>query len=157
MLVNSYKNVYLSWISTDLPVWHTIETKASLYQKDCERFHLLLTQQNLPHSVSPSTKSNQHDKGLFWLEISPYRVMMTMQSNSKLSYRHFWERGIYGVSRYCLNTSLDRPNKSLRFRNFTHYLKVDNDPFPKNLHIQYEMWSQKLKLGSYVFHLNIEA
>jgi hypothetical protein len=156
MLVNRYETVYLSWISTDLPVWHTIETKASLYQKDCERFHLLLTQQNLPHSVSSSAEHKAH-QGLFWLEISPYRVMMTMQSNGRLSYRHFWERGIYGVSRYCLNTSLDRPNQSLRFRNFTRCLKVDNDPFPKNLNIQYEMWSKNVKLGSYIFNLNIEV
>ena len=156
MLANSYKTVYLSWISTNLPVWHTVKTLASLYQKDSERFHLLLTQQNLPHSVAPTIESDKLGKGLFWLEISPYRVMMTMQSNGKLSYRHYWEKGIYGVSRYCLNTDLDRPNKSLRFRNFTRSLKVDSEAFPKNLHIQYEMWSQNLKLGSYVFHLNIE-
>lgn len=88
MLVNRYKTVYLSWISTDLPVWHTIEAKASLYQKDRERFHLLLTQQNLPHSSS-SIEPDRIHQGLFWLEISPYRVMMTMQSNGKLSYRPF--------------------------------------------------------------------
>ena len=157
MLVNSYKTVYLSWISTDLPVWHTIETSASLYQKDCERFHLLLTQQNLPHSVSPSTESNRLDRGLFWLEISPYRVMMTMQSNGKLSYRHFWEKGIYGVSRYCLNTALDQPSQSLRFRNFTRYLQVNNDPFPRNVRIEYEMWSAKVHLGSYILHLDIDS
>ncbi|MDJ0571929.1 MAG: hypothetical protein QNJ53_23190 [Pleurocapsa sp. MO_192.B19] len=166
MPVNHYKTVYLSFISTDLPVWNVIEATASLYQKDRDRFHLLLNQQNLPCSVFPlvnnvnrsqSQSQSQSNKGLFWLDISPYRVMMTMQSNSSLSYRHFWERGVYGISRYCLNTKPNQPSKSLRFRNFTRYLKVDNAPEPKNLRIEYEMWSEKVQLGSYILHLDIET
>ncbi|MGF1588785.1 MAG: hypothetical protein ACFCU7_06005 [Pleurocapsa sp.] len=156
MLVNRYQTVYLSFISTDLPVWSVIEAKASLYQKDRERFHLLLNQQNLPRSIVPTVERNKFEQGLFWLEISPYRVMMTMQSNGKLSYRHFWERGVYGVSRYCLNTSPDQPSQSLRLRNFTRYLKVDNDPFLRNVRIEYELWSAKVYLGSYILHLDIE-
>lgn len=156
MLVNRYQTVYLSFISTDLPVWNVIEAKASVYQKDRERFHLLLNQQDLPYSTTP-TSSQQSEQGLFWLEISPYRVMMTMQSNGKLSYRHFWEKGIYGVSRYCLNTALDQPSQSLRFRNFTRYLQVNNDPFPRNVRIEYEMWSAKVHLGSYILHLDIDS
>ncbi|HEY9769221.1 MAG TPA: hypothetical protein V6C71_12140 [Coleofasciculaceae cyanobacterium] len=156
MLVNRYQTVYLSFISTDLPVWNVIEAKASLYQKDRERFHLLLNQQNLPHSIVPTVDRGKSEQGLFWLEISPYRVMMTMQSNGKLSYRHFWEKGIYGVSRYCLNTAPDQPSQSIRFRNFTRYLKVDNDPFPKNVRIEYEIWSAEVHLGSYILHLEIE-
>ena len=160
MLVNRYKSVYLSFVSTDLPVWNVIEATASLYQKGQERFHLLLNQQNLPCSDSllldeeDKSKSNQ---GLFWLEISPYRVMLTMQSNRQLSYRHFWERGVYGVSRYCLNTDSNQPSKSIRLRNFTRYLKVENAPFPQNLQIEYEMWSEKVHLGSYILHLDIES
>ena len=157
MLVNRYQTVYLSFISTDLPVWNIIEAKASLYQKDRERFHLLLDRQNLPASVCPSSEINKSEQGLVWLEISPYRVMMTMQSNSKLSYRHFWEQGVYGVSRYCLNTDPQQPSQSLRFRNYTRYLKVNSDPFPKNVRIEYEMWSAKVHLGSYVLHLDIES
>ena len=156
MLVNRNRTVYLSFISTDLPVWNVIEAKASLYQKDRERFHLLLDRQNLPHSVSTQER-DRTKQGLFWLEISPYRVMMTMQSNSRLSYRHFWEPGIYGVSRYCLNTQPDLPSQSLRFRNFTRYLKVDGEPFPNNVRIEYEMWSDKIHLGSYILHLDLET
>ena len=156
MLVNRYQTVHLSFISTDLPIWNMIQAKATLYQKDEERFHLLLNQQKLPHSIIPMSDQDQSEQGLFWLEISPYRVMMTMQSNSKLSYRHFWEQGIYGVSRYCLNTEPDQPTQSLRFRNFTRYLKVDGHPFPRNVRIEYEMWSAKVHLGSYILYLNIE-
>ncbi|MEM8675353.1 MAG: hypothetical protein AAGF83_15985 [Cyanobacteria bacterium P01_G01_bin.67] len=156
MLVNRHHTVHLSFISTDLPIWNVIEAKASLYQKDTERFHLLLNQQKLPHSIMPMTSQNKSEQGLFWLEISPYRVMMTMQSNGKLSYRHFWERGIYGVSRYCLNSDPEQPSQSLRFRNFTRYLKVDQDPFPTDVRIEYEMWTAKVHLGSYILHLNIE-
>ncbi len=158
MQVNRYQTVSLSLISTDLPIWNVIEATASLYQKDQERFHLLLDQQKLPHSTSPFVNhQSKSDQGLFWLEISPYRVVMTMQSRGKLSYRHFWERGVYGVSRYCLNTDSEQPSQSLRFRNFTRYLKLNSDPFPKNLRIEYEIWSAKVQLGSYILHLNIQA
>ena len=156
MLVNRYQTVHLSFVSTDLPIWQVIEAQASLYQKDQERFHLLLNQQNLPHSVTSASEQEKSEQGLFWLEISPYRVMMTMQSNGRLSYRHFWEQGIYGVSRYCLNTDPDQPSQSLRFRNFTRYLKVENNPFPRNVRIEYEMWSARVHLGSYILHLEIE-
>lgn len=158
MLVNRYQTVHLSFISTDLPIWSLVEAKAALYQKDEERFHLLLNEQNLPHSILPMSDQDKTktEQGLFWLEISPYRVMMTMQSNSKLSYRHFWEQGVYGVSRYCLNANPDQPSQSLRFRNYTRYLKVDNNPFPRSVRIEYEMWSAKVHLGSYILHLNIE-
>ena len=153
MLINRYQTVYLSFISTDLPVWNVIEASASLYQRDRDRFHLLLDRQNLPHSVSDRHKLN---RGLFWLEISPYRVILTMQSNNKLSYRHFWEKGIYGVSRYCLNNSPERPSESLRLRNFTRHLKVKQDTYPQSVRIEYEMWSGKLKLGTYILHLDID-
>ena len=154
MLINRYQTVSLSFISTDLPVWNVIEATASLYQKDRERFHLLLNQQHLPHSVSADGK-NQFNQGLFWLEITPYRVILTMQSNNKLSYRHFWETGIYGVSRYCLNSTGDQASQSLRFKNFTRYLKVEQDDYPTNVRIEYEMWSDQLKLGSYILHLDL--
>ncbi|MBE9045755.1 hypothetical protein IQ255_15295 [Pleurocapsales cyanobacterium LEGE 10410] len=154
MLVNRYQTVYLSLVSTDLPVWDVIEAKASLYQKDRERFHLLLERQNLPCSVS---NNNNFEQELFWLEISPHRVMMSVQNNKRLNYRHFWQRGIYGVSRYCLNSHPDRPSQSLRLRNFTRYLKVENDPLPKNVRIEYEMWSRQVHLGSYVFNLDLQA
>ena len=155
MLINRYQTVYLSFISTDLPVWNVIEASASLYQKDPERFHLLLNQQNLPHSVSNDAR-HQFNQGLFWIEITPYRVILTMQSNNKLSYRHFWEKGIYGISRYCLNNSPEQPS-SLRFRNFTRHLKVEQDTYPQSVRIEYEMWSDKLKLGSYILHLDIAS
>ncbi len=43
MLTHHHKPVCLSIISTDLPVWSVVETPATLYQKDTEKFHLLLT------------------------------------------------------------------------------------------------------------------
>lgn len=165
MLVNRYKTVYLSFIATDLPVWNIIEATASLYQKDRDRFHLLLNQQDLPHgdlnagiansNQKSDGKTNRH-QGLFWLELSPYRVMMTMQSNNNLSYRHFWEKGVYGVSRYCLNANPPEQSNSLRLRNFTRYLKLEGSPFPKRLQVEYELWSDKMQLGSYILHLDID-
>ena len=79
-----------------------------------------------------------------------------MQSSSRLSYRHFWERGVYGVSRYCFNTEADEPSQSIRLRNFTRYLKVKGNAYPTSVRIEYELWSAKVQLGSYVLHLEIE-
>ncbi len=154
MLINRHQTVYLSFISKDLPVWNVIETTASLYQKSEEKFHLLLNQQSLPHSIA-SDNQEKSNQGLFWLEITPYRVMLTMQSNNRLSYRHFWEKGVYGVSRYCLNSNPDEPSRSLRFRNFTRHLKVEQDTYPTKVRIEYEMWSDKAQLGTYILHLDL--
>ena len=151
MLVNRYQTVYLSFISTDLPVWNVVKAKASMFQKDREKFHLLLNQQDLPTS-----EGDISSQGLFWLEISPYRVMMTMQSNGRLSYRHYWEKGVYGVSRYCLNTPTNLPSKSIRLQNYTRYLKVEGDIFPKSIRLEYELRSDRVQLGNYILHLDIE-
>ena len=156
MLADSRKNVYLSFISTDLPLWNIIEGHASLYQKDRSKFHLLLSQYNLPQS-SFSEKEQKPNKGLLWLEVSPSRVILTMQSNGKSSYRHFWERGVYGISRYWLNADLPEKSSSFRLRNFTRFLRFECDPFPRTVQIEYELWSSKLKLGSYVLHLDIDG
>lgn len=160
MLADRHSNVYLSFISTDLPLWNIIEGNASLYQKDPTQFHVLLNQYNLPQSsfVKDSTSIEEPDpaKGLLWLEVSPYRVILTMQSNSKFSYRHFWERGVYGISRYWLNANSAENSSSFRLRNFTRFLHFDCDPFLKSVQIDYELWSSQLKLGSYVLHLDID-
>lgn len=160
MQTDRRKIVYLSFISTDLPLWNIIEAKASLYQKEQDKFHLLLNQQNLPHSPDSrnheaTSEESNCKKGLLWLEISPYRVMLTMQSNSRFSYHHFWEKGVYGISRYWLNSNTSEESSSFRLRNYTRYLTLDCNPFPKSLQVEYELWSAKLKLGSYMLHLDI--
>jgi hypothetical protein len=157
MVADSRKNVCLSFISTDLPLWNIIEGSASLYQKERTKFHLLLNQDNLPQSAySKRTEAEKTSKGLLWLEVSPSRVILTMQSNSDFSYRHFWERGVYGISRYWLNADEPAKSSSLRLRNYTRFLQFDCDPFPKSVQINYELWSSQLKLGSYVLHLDID-
>lgn len=155
MLANRHQTVNLSFISTDLPFWNTIEAKASMFQNDHERFHLLLNQQHLPQSIVAEAELDKLQQGMFWLDISPYQVSMTMQSNGRLSYRHFWEKGIYGVSRYCLNPEPNFPSQSLVLRNFTRSLEVKNDPFPRIVRIEYEIWSAQLNLGTYILHLEI--
>ena len=35
--------------------------------------------------------------------------------------------------------------------------KVNSDPFPKNLRIEYEMWSAQVHLGSYILHLDVDS
>lgn len=164
MLADHHKTVYLSFISTDLPVWNVIEANASLYQKDRDRFYLLLNQKSLSASSTSINHSKNYSKQdfhqrLLWLEISPYRVVLTMQSKSKFSYRHFWERGTYGISRFWLNNlnnETQETNGSLRLRNFTRYVKLEGTPFPTSLQVEYELWANKLQLGSYVLYLDID-
>ncbi|NES97099.1 MAG: hypothetical protein F6K32_18055 [Desertifilum sp. SIO1I2] len=158
MLTHHRKLVSLSLVSTDLPVWSAIETAATIYQKDRDRFHLLLSEPVLsdPSSEAPSPLTSR--SRLLWLEISPYRVILTMQGNGKLSYRHLWEYGMYGLSRYWLYSS-DRPDRGgqLRLRNFTRSLELNGRTLPKNLRLEYELWSDRLQLGSYILNLDIHS
>lgn len=171
MLTHQRKPVCLSLISTDLPVSSVVETAGTLYQKDRERFHLLLTspslqnlvQQSSQHEFGQDTQSNLENNAaipstprLLWLEISPYRVIATMQGNGQLSYRHFWEKGIYGISRYWLPTESLQPQQPIRLRNFTKSLSLSGHPLPERLRVEYELWTGKLQLGSYILRLEIQ-
>lgn len=169
MLAHHRKPVCLSFLSTDLPILTSIETAATLYQKDKQRFHLLLSQPAIhsadPHSIktrsdlrsdapAAETTENSAGKQLLWLELSPYRVIMTMQENG-LGYRHFWEQGIYGNSRFWLHRYESKDSGSFRLHNFTRSLTLEGSPLPEKLRINYELWSQKVQLGHYVLHLDI--
>ncbi len=172
MLTHHRLPVSLSLISTDLPLWSVVETAATLYQKDQERFHLLLTEpgiyerdvldplptsQGTDPAPSPILRPTSPSPRLLWLEISPYRVIMTMQGNSKLSYRHFWESGVYGLSRYWLQDNALLSNGQMRLRNFTRSLELRGRPLPRSLRVEYELWSAKVQLGSYVLNLEIQS
>ncbi|WP_036480164.1 hypothetical protein [Myxosarcina sp. GI1] len=161
MLVNRHQNVYLSFISTDLPIWHVVETTAALYHQDGDCFRLLLDRQNLPYSTFANAHTKEkvngnRPKGIFWLEISPYRVILTMQGDRCTSYRHFWEKGIYGVSRYCLNAKPPEASSSMKLRNYTRKLILKADPYPTSLQIEYELWSATVNLGSYILYIDID-
>ncbi|WP_353932488.1 hypothetical protein WJM97_07850 [Okeanomitos corallinicola TIOX110] len=168
MLTHHRKPVCLSMISTDLPVWSVVETSGTLYQKDTDRFHLLLTAPPLitceigslltSEDPPPATKKPLDlptSPRIVWLEISPYRIIMTMQGNTQVSYRHFWEQGVYGVSRYWLPNECLQPNKPIRLRNFTKSLHLIGKNIPENLRIEYELWSEKVQLGHYILNLEI--
>jgi hypothetical protein len=161
MLTHHRKPVSLSLVSTDLPIWSVVETAATVYQKDNERFHLLLHE---PAIIDREPLENQEElitlpaalkPRLLWLEVSPYRVIMTMQGNGNYSYRHLWERGMYGISRYWLQSdSLVIPGQ-FKLRNFTRKLLLTGRPLPDYLRLEYELWSDKLQLGHYVLNLEI--
>jgi hypothetical protein len=169
MLTHHRKPVCLSLISTDLPVWSVVETAGTLYQKDTDRFHLLLTAPPLisceivnslnPEDTPPQKRSNAYTPSsprILWLEISPYRVIMTMQGNAQVSYRHFWEQGVYGVSRYWLPTESLQPNEPIRLRNFTTAMVLSGESLPEHLRIEYELWAEKVQLGHYILNLEIK-
>lgn len=151
MLAYHRRPVCLSFISTDLPILSTVETAATLYQKGKEQFHLLLHQSRV--SVDKSETSNE-DR-LLWLEISPYRVIMTVQANGKSGYRHFWEQGIYGMSRYWLHSYSEQESSCFLLSNYTRSLKLEGYHLPQRLRVEYELWSEKVQLGHYIFHLEI--
>lgn len=154
MLTHHRKPVCLSLISTDLPVWSVVQTFATLEQKDSERFHLLLTEPSVQTEQSTQTQAVTTPR-LTWLEISPYRVIMTMQANNQVSYRHSWEQGIYGTSRYWLPSQSLENGEQLCLRNFTNSLKLIGRPLPQHLRVEYELWSRKVQLGRYILNLEI--
>jgi len=158
MLKNHRKPVSLSFSSTDLPIHSFVETAATLYRKDRDRFHLLLNEPGL-YDRNPDIDPTIPLAGpprLLWLEISPYRVVMTMQGNGKLSYRHFWEQGMYGLSRYWLSGESANEIGQMRLRNFTRRLILTGSSSqPEHLRIEYELWCERLNLGQYVLSLDI--
>lgn len=156
MLTHHCRPVCLSLISTDLPIWSVVETAATLYQKDTERFHLLLTEPQAQNQQTPQDLDAVAKPRLLWLNISPYRVTMTMQGSGQVNYRHYWEQGVYGLSRYWLRSQSLESNEQMCFRNFTRSLKLTGHPLPQHLRLEYELWSEKLQLGSYILTLEIQ-
>ncbi|HHP7243495.1 MAG TPA: hypothetical protein ACFE0H_02285 [Elainellaceae cyanobacterium] len=160
MLNQHRKPVSLSLMSFDLPLWSVLETSATVFEKDNNRFHILLTEPIIqskhaePSAPDLGTLSTLQTPRLLWLEVSPYRVIMTMQGNGKLSYRHFWEQGVYGLNRYWLQNELSSHNQ-IRLRNFTRHLDLTGTPLPRHLRLEYELWSNQLRLGHYVLNLEI--
>jgi hypothetical protein len=170
MLTHHRRPVHLSIVSTDLPVWTNLQTIATLYQKDQERFHILFTEPRVmesrerrqdatairsfhnPQTVAPPMPTPR----LLWLEVSPYRVTMTMQGDGKLSYRHLWERGVYGTSRYWLQSSHMGQGNQIKLRNYTRRLYLEGHPLPELLRLEYELWANQTQLGSYVLNLEIQ-
>ena len=158
MLTHHCIPVCLSLISTDLPIWSVVETAATLYQKDTERFHLLIAEPPTQNQQSPedSNPAPAAKPRLLWLNISPYRVTMTMQGNGQVNYRHYWEQGVYGLSRYWLRNQSLESSKQMCFRNFTRSLKLTGRTLPEHLRLEYELWSEKIQLGSYVLTLDLQ-
>lgn len=153
MLTHHRQPISLSWISTDLPVWSAIKTVATLDRKDSERFHLLLIEPSLSQEQSPQISTANH-LPLLWVEISPYRVIMTRQAIGQLNYRHYWEQGVYGVSRYWLNIPMQY-SEPLQLRNYTRRLTLVGRPIPQKLQVEYELWSGDVQFGNYVLNLEI--
>lgn len=171
MLTHHRKPVCLSLISTDLPVSSVIEAAATLYQKDHERFHLLLSTppvknceavNNAPYTekILSQQKGNiqvPSNPRILWLEISPYRVIMTMQGNDQLSYRHFWEEGVSGMTRYWLPAESLQFCQPIRLRNFTRSLTLNGYPLPEHLRVEYELWAGEIQMGCYILSLEIKS
>lgn len=160
MLTYQRKPVSLSLISTDLPISSMVETAATVYHKDREQFHILLHEPAITDRESsgidewPMLPTDPKPR-LLWLEVSPSRVVMTMQGNGKYCYRHVWERGVYGICRYWLQNDSLTLHHQLRLRNFTRDLIVQGRPVPDYLRLEYELWSEQLRLGHYVLELEI--
>lgn len=159
MLTQHHRPVSLSLAAFDLPLWSIVQTNATLYQREPDRFHLLLTeplvQDDADRALNPACDRVTTPR-LLWLEISPYRVIMTMQGNGKFSYRHFWERGVYGLSRYWLQNSDMIENHQIRLRNFTRCLDLEGGKLPTHLRVEYELWSHELQIGHYVMNVEID-
>jgi hypothetical protein len=157
VLTTYHTAVQLSLLSPNSPISSVIETGATLYCKGAEQFDLLLTEpcifETLPGSESTPSNLSPTPR-LLWLELSPYRLKMTMQGNGQMSYRHVWERGTYGISRYWLYPDLD--SSCLQLRNFTRRYTFEGFPLPNHIQLEYELWSTQLRLGLHVLELQIQ-
>lgn len=159
MLTHYRVPVSLSLVAVDLPLRSLIEGSATLYQKERDQFHLLLHEPALiewePDILPRETAKPPQKPRLLWLEVSPYRAVMTMQGQGKYSYRHLWQQGMYGLSRYYLQTDLQAMAGQLRLRNFTRKLELVGHPLPEYVRLEYELWSENLQMGRYVLSLEI--
>ncbi|MEM9771735.1 MAG: hypothetical protein AAF889_09100 [Cyanobacteria bacterium P01_D01_bin.73] len=182
MFARHRKLVSLSLISLDLPLQSSVQTTAILYRKDAERCHILFSEPLLAEKAkadksddSPQVTPGEGARDLLglapssrgkgpletlpdrhlWLELSPSRAILTMQGNGGFSYRHLWEQGVYGTSRYWLQTSKNRPHEQLRLRNFTRSYELEGKGIPTAFRLEYELWAQKLALGRYVLTLEV--
>jgi hypothetical protein len=159
MLTQHRIPISLSVLSHEWRVWSVIKTDATFYQKGGDRFHLVLTEPLIHEaghadSTDVSPLDFSQTPRLLWLEVAPHRVTMTMQGNGNFSYRHLWQRGGNGVSRYWLQNELAF-NNQLQLRNYTTSLTVDGSPLPRHLRVEYEMWSAQMKLGLYVMNVEL--
>ncbi|MGF1538045.1 MAG: hypothetical protein ACFB4J_16395 [Elainellaceae cyanobacterium] len=158
MLNQHHRQVSLSFMSFDMPVWSVTRTAATLYPQGNDEFHVLLTEpvvQERSFSSKSNVKIVSRSPRLLWLEISAYRVIMTMQGNGRFSYRHFWEPGVYGTNRYWLQSR--HQSDQIYLRNFTRALDLVGNDVPEQLRLEYELWTHNLCLGHYVMNLDVHA
>jgi hypothetical protein len=80
---------------------------------------------------------------------------MTRQGSSAFSYRHLWERGVYGFSRYWLQAESVKQNGQFCLRNFARSLIVEGTPFPHFVQVEYELWTGQICLGEYVLSVEM--
>jgi hypothetical protein len=158
MLTEQRRTVLLSLTSPSLAIDCELEAIATLVQNDATHFHLLLPEA-VVQDFCPIRETNPYSPTvrLLWLELSPYRVTMTMQGAGHFSYRHTWSRGLYGSSQYWLHSDPAHLNDVLQLRNFTRTLILERHPLPTHLYIDYELWAGPQKLGHYVLNLEIEG
>ncbi len=151
-----HRPVCLSLTSTDLGICSRINSAATLYQRDQQPFHLVVQGVEFPNDRRKNKKiSPETDKGLLWLEISPSRIIMTMQGKGYYSYRHHWEKGLTSRSYFWFNSHDGRENYSFRLGNFTQRLLLEGKPLPKLLHLDYELGLPPVLLGQYSLSLEI--
>ncbi|MGI0486499.1 hypothetical protein ACN4EK_13755 [Pantanalinema rosaneae CENA516] len=168
MLTQHRKSVCVSLTSADLPICSELETVATLYQQDHDRFHLVLTEPLVldrdpiltdqflqPVQPLPSPVSTVTTPRLLWLEFSPYRATLTMQGNGRFCYRHLFQLNMFGSSRYWLAAADSQPTEQFCLRNFTRFLHLKGNSLPRFLMLEYELWAEEELLGSYLFTLDI--
>jgi len=163
MLTHHRKTVCLSLMSLDLPLWSVVEASATLYEKEFQRYHLLLREPPLREKVpvlqtdeAVEARSHPPSSRFLWLELSPYRIILTMQTHGKLSYRHYWEKGVFGPTRFWLQDDDPTFCSQMRLRNYTRDLKLEGDPLPERLRVEYELWAAQEFLGHYVLNVDIQ-
>lgn len=156
MLTHHRKPVCFSLMALNMPLWSVVDAAATIYEKEPDQFHVLFTEPVVQgHAEDGAAIATSGQSQLLWLEVSPYRVILTMQGNGKVSYRHFWEQGVFGVSHYWLQHEDLSMGDQMRLRNYTRSLTLTGKPLPQTLRVEYELWAEQIQLGHYVLNLEI--
>jgi len=90
------------------------------------------------------------------VDFSPYRATVTMQGSSRFSYRHRFEPGVFGLSRYCLQDEQSALTQEFLLRNFTRNLHMKGHPYPQFLLLEYDLWTDRMPLGRYLLQVEVQ-
>ncbi len=154
-MLTHYRSAYLSLDYYDCPVLLIADTTATIYQYK-NYFSLILSEPEILDYEEKNVNILRPNRR-FWLDIYTDRVVMTMMGNNQFQYRHLWELRKYATSRYWLENEKNKGLSPIRLRNYTRSLRLIKNNLPLTLHLEYDLWNEKIHLGHYLLKLEVNS